>query len=195
MNNQMNTPAYIERLDLNNSGKKSSTVAMFKPLEWKDCWLGVWELDGTLTESGKKERLYFMLVNDGVTCGVYMSDEVDRIMRPYHVNHMKRIIKGHDDSQQSDPYMTVIVAAAFTDIVMRRYDVPCKFMCPSLDWDFPVHCWAAMKEECEEVTFKAFSKKGLKMESANVYFKMKKDQETIFHAVQEMFFKPKAIAA
>lgn len=193
--NNMNTPAYVERLDINNTGKKSSTVAMFKPLEWKDCWIGVWELAGDLTESGKKERLYFMLVNDGLTCGVYMSDEVDRIMRPYHVNHLKRIIQGYDDCQRSEPFMTPIVAAAFMEIVMKRHDVTCKFMCPKLDLRFPLDCFFIVSKECEKVTLKTFSKKKLKIESANVYFKIKKDQDTIFHTVQETFFKSNAIAA
>lgn len=190
----MNTPAYVECLDINNTGKKSSTVAMFKPLEWKDCWLGVWELASELTESGKKECLYFMLVNDGQTCGVYMSDDVNQIMRPYHAKHLKRVTDGYNDDKKCEPRMTAIIASAFMEIVMKRWDVECQFMCPKLDFDFPLNAYFLVSKECEKITYKTFSKNKLKIDSANVYFNMKADGNSIFHDIYTTFFEQKIAA-
>jgi hypothetical protein len=189
----MNVPIYIERFELNNSGK--ATVAMFKPVEHEDVWFGYWELDKELTESKKKQRLYFQLHNDGKICCVCMSDEVARVMAPYHFKFLKAGVNNYKDDDKCIPMVTPIVATAFLEIVMRRWDVTCKFMCPRLDLNFTLDCQGAVSKECESITVEAFAKTNVKLDSANVFFKMKSEGESLFHEVHEVLFQPLKMAA
>lgn len=192
VSNQMSQPnfaIYVEQLNLTGNGKTSSTVAIFKAPESKDtCYFGVWLLDAAVTLSGKREHLYFALHQNDDRCQIILID--DSKMLQNHINFLRRITDDRSKHYETDPIITPIIASAFHTIASKRHDVRCNFLCPSDDFA-PVIMKLnnAVSAQCESISFQTFSKTRKFIESANVNFMTKRDDDkTVFNFIKEMFF-------
>lgn len=201
--NQTQNKVYSEVSYLASDDTQLSSMSMFTPLEYDDCWYGSFALHGKNTESGKTERCDFQITADEEKLTVTLADVSKKVLKPYHKEFLKRIpIPTKEEVTDRPTPITYLLMTALTVVFASRFDVRNELPvpCENLVMNFIDLYLQIKNNDCEQIKFEAFSKQAKIIESINVdFYFMKDSNDTLIQEIRDVLFgsvkKPKLAAA